>query len=67
MDDNTRIVQAAVRVLAAMLDKQSPPSSDLAILQDFLGAACESDPGLLVIVAIFKALERREKVRTATA
>jgi hypothetical protein len=54
-------MEAAVRVLVAILDKQPPLPSDLALLQNFLGAEGESDPGLLVIVAIFKALEKRQR------
>jgi hypothetical protein len=69
MDESTPILEAAVRALVAILDKQPPLSSDLTVLRDFLGAASESDPGLLVVVAIFKALEQRQrqKVRKAGA
>ena len=59
-------MEAAVRVLVAILDKQPPLLSDLAILRGFLGAGSESDPGLLVIVAIFKALEQRQRQKLRT-
>ena len=67
MDESTPIIEAAVRVLVAILDKQPQLSSDLAILRNFLGAGSDSDPGLLVIAAIFKALEQRQKVRIASS
>jgi hypothetical protein len=67
MDESTHIIEAAVRVLADLQDKQPPLSSDLDILQNFLGAERESDPGLLVIVAIHKALERRQRQKVKKA
>lgn len=57
------VMQAAVRVLKALTDKEPPNPDDVAILREFENGAEHRDLDELACDAIQRAVKRREAIR----